>query len=51
MRKAVKIIVYTNIEADTTPTFEDDVQARIESVFEHDNNIELEIVEFEYEEE
>jgi hypothetical protein len=50
MRTAVKIIIYANVEEGQPPNFEDDIQERIESTFETDANMEIEHVEFEYEE-
>lgn len=51
MRQGLKIILYTNVETNNSPNFEDEVQARIEAAFEHNNNVEIENVEFQYVEE
>lgn len=48
MRTAVKIIIYANTEDDKAYDFEDGIQARIESTFENDSNMEVEEIEFDY---
>lgn len=51
MRTGLKVIIYVNVETGQPPNFEDDIQERIEQTFESDPNLEIEHVEFDYEDE
>lgn len=48
MRTGLRIILYTNVDTEVSPNFEDEMQARVENIFDNDI-VELEHVEFEYE--